>query len=137
MQEFYADFVAVDPYHFTLNMASNHIYMLPSVVDHSNLQCFCVRVVDGITSIFLALKRRPVICYQRPCDIAKQIVQGLALCIILYSNQLCTLVLSVHQYYRFERELCLSSGLCIFSYAHNSPISLTTPLVTYVMMLSI
>lgn len=35
MEEFCADFVAVNPYHFTLNMPLNHIYMLPSVVDHS------------------------------------------------------------------------------------------------------
>ncbi|KAL4596920.1 hypothetical protein ACB092_12G198800 [Castanea dentata] len=58
IQEFYADFVAIDPYHFTLNMPSNHIYMLPAVVDPSNSQHFCDRVVDGIASIFLALKRR-------------------------------------------------------------------------------
>ncbi|KAK9944062.1 hypothetical protein M0R45_009646 [Rubus argutus] len=78
LQEFYADFVAVDPYHFTLNMASNHIYMLPAVVDHSNLQRFCDRVVDGIASIFLALKRRPVIRYQRTSDITKRIAQETA-----------------------------------------------------------
>ncbi|KAF3948001.1 hypothetical protein CMV_025951 [Castanea mollissima] len=28
---FYADFLAIDRYHFTLNMPSNHIYMLPAV----------------------------------------------------------------------------------------------------------
>ncbi|PRQ24854.1 putative sec1-like protein [Rosa chinensis] len=78
VQEFYADFVAIDPYHFTLNMPSNHIYMLPAVVDHSNLQRFCDRVVDGIASIFLALKRRPVIRYQRTSDIAKRIAQETA-----------------------------------------------------------
>lgn len=86
MQEFYADFVAVDPYHFTLNMPSNHIYMLPAVVDHSNLQRFCDRVVDGIASVFLALKRRPVIRYQRTSDIAKRIAQETAVCIIMNSN---------------------------------------------------
>ncbi|KAM5562436.1 vacuolar protein sorting-associated protein 45 [Rosa sericea] len=78
VQEFYADFVAIDPYHFTLNMPSNHVYMLPAVVDHSNLQRFCDRVVDGIASIFLALKRRPVIRYQRTSDIAKRIAQETA-----------------------------------------------------------
>ncbi|KAF2291267.1 hypothetical protein GH714_021132 [Hevea brasiliensis] len=40
------DFVAVDPYHFTLNIPSNHIYMLPAVVDPSGLQQFSDRVVD-------------------------------------------------------------------------------------------
>ncbi|KAL4596922.1 hypothetical protein ACB092_12G199000 [Castanea dentata] len=75
---FYADFVAIDPYHFTLNMPSNHIYMLPAVVDPSNSQHFCDRVVDGIASIFLALKRRPIIRYQRNSDIAKRIAQETA-----------------------------------------------------------
>ncbi|KAL0016257.1 hypothetical protein SO802_003326 [Lithocarpus litseifolius] len=78
IQEFYADFVAIDPYHFTLNMPSNHIYMLPAVVDTSNLPHFCDRVVDGIASIFLALKRRPIIRYQRTSDIAKRIAQETA-----------------------------------------------------------
>ncbi|XP_021819986.1 vacuolar protein sorting-associated protein 45 homolog, partial [Prunus avium] len=73
-----ADFVASDPYHFTLNMPSNHIYMLPAVVDHSNLQRFSDRVVDGIAAVFLALKRRPVIRYQRTSDIAKRIAQETA-----------------------------------------------------------
>ncbi|ONH89843.1 hypothetical protein PRUPE_8G019800 [Prunus persica] len=78
LQEFYADFVASDPYHFTLNVPSNHIYMLPAVVDHSNLQRFSDRVVDGIAAVFLALKRRPVIRYQRTSDIAKRIAQETA-----------------------------------------------------------
>ncbi|XAR62442.1 hypothetical protein NMG60_11017194 [Bertholletia excelsa] len=75
VQEFYADFVAVDPFHFTLNMPSNHMYMLPAVVDPSGLQNYCDRVVDGIAAIFLALKRRPIIRYQRTSDIAKRIAQ--------------------------------------------------------------
>ena len=78
LQEFYADFVAIDPYHFTLNMPLNHIYMLPAVVDTSNLPHFCDRVVDGIASIFLSLKRRPIIKYQRTSDIAKRIAQETA-----------------------------------------------------------
>lgn len=75
MQEFYADFVAADPYHFTLNIASNYMYMLPAVVDPSGLQHFCDRAVDGIAAIFLALKRRPVIRYSRTSDVAKRIAQ--------------------------------------------------------------
>ncbi|KAJ0025327.1 hypothetical protein Pint_07985 [Pistacia integerrima] len=78
VQEFYADFVASEPYHFTLNIPSNHLYMLPAVVDPSSLQHFSDRVVDGIASVFLALKRRPVIRYQRTSDIAKRIAQETA-----------------------------------------------------------
>lgn len=73
VQEVYADFVALDPYHFTLNMKSNQMYMLPASVDPSSLQHFCDRVVDGISGVFLALKRRPVIRYSRTSDIAKRI----------------------------------------------------------------
>lgn len=75
MQEFYADFVAADTYHFTLNMSSNHMYMLPAVVDPSGLQRFCERVVDGLAAIFLSLKRRPIIRYSKTSDIAKRIAQ--------------------------------------------------------------
>ncbi|KAL3592520.1 hypothetical protein D5086_011160 [Populus alba] len=50
VQEYYADFVAIDPYHFTLNIPSNHMYMLPAVVDPPGLQQFCDRIVDGIST---------------------------------------------------------------------------------------
>ncbi|KAK9134596.1 hypothetical protein Syun_013926 [Stephania yunnanensis] len=78
VQEFYADFVAIDPYHFTLNYQFNHIYMLPTVVDPPSSQIFCDRVVDAISAVFLALKRRPVIRYQRTSDVAKRIAQEAA-----------------------------------------------------------
>jgi vacuolar protein sorting-associated protein 45 len=78
VQEFYADYVAIDPYHFTFHMPSNYIYMLPAVVDPSALQRFSDRVVEGLASVFLTLKRRPVIRYQRTSDIAKRIAQEAA-----------------------------------------------------------
>lgn len=77
-QEFYADFCAIDPYHFTLNIQNNHMYMLPTVVDPPGMQSFCDRAVDGIASVFLAFKRRPVIRYQRTSDVAKRIAQETA-----------------------------------------------------------
>lgn len=78
VQEFFADFSAIDPHHFTLNLPMNHVYMLPVVVDPAAAQSFCDRVVDGIAAVFLALKRRPVIRYQRTSDIAKKIAQETA-----------------------------------------------------------
>ena len=71
LQEFLADFNAIDPHHFTMNLHMNHVHMLPAVVDPSGAPSFCDRVVDGVASIFLALKHRPVILYQRTSDIAK------------------------------------------------------------------
>jgi Sec1 family len=79
-QEFYADFCAIDPYHFTLNINANHVYMLPTVADPHSSQVFCDRAVDGISAVFLALKKRPVIRYQCTSDIAKRIAQETAVC---------------------------------------------------------
>lgn len=73
VQEFFADYVAIDPYHFTLNTPANHMYMLPAVIDPPNLQSYCDRIVDGLAALFLSFKRRPVIRYSRTSDIAKRI----------------------------------------------------------------
>ena len=89
LQEFYADFCAIDPFHFTLNMRNNHIYMLPTVLDPPGMQSFCDRAVDGIASLFLALKRRPVIRYQRTSDVAKRIAQETAVGLLQMLNILC------------------------------------------------
>ncbi|KAG0500063.1 hypothetical protein HPP92_000135 [Vanilla planifolia] len=56
VQEFFADFCAIDPYHFTLNLHMNYMYMLPAVVDPPSSQSFCDRIVDGIAAVFLAIK---------------------------------------------------------------------------------
>lgn len=63
-------------------MKLNHIYMLPAVVEPHSSQIFCDQAVDGISALFLALKRRPVIRYQRTSDIAKRIAQESAVSII-------------------------------------------------------
>lgn len=55
--------------------------MLPIVVDPPSSQSFCDRIVDGIAAVFLALKRRPVIRYQRTSDVAKRIAQETAVSI--------------------------------------------------------
>lgn len=98
MQEFYADFVAVDPCHFTLNIPSNHLYMLPVAVDPSNLQRYCDRVVDGIAAVFLALKRRPIIRYQRTSDIAKRIAQETAVSRLANFGMLCGFIHTLAKY---------------------------------------
>eukprot|EP00249_Psilotum_nudum_P018464 c26818_g1_i2 orf=120-1817(+) len=73
VQEFYADFVAVGPYHFTLNLPSKHMYLLPTVADPQSMQQICDRIVDGISAVFLALKKRPIIRYQRGSEIAQRV----------------------------------------------------------------
>ena len=67
-------------------MASNHLYMIPAVVDPSGLQRYSDRVVDGIAAVFLALKRRPVIRYQRTYDTAKRIAHETAVSVKLWNK---------------------------------------------------
>ncbi|CAK8575522.1 unnamed protein product [Lathyrus sativus] len=52
VQEFYADFVAIDPYHFTFHVPSNYIYMLPAGIDPPALQRLSDRVVEGLAALF-------------------------------------------------------------------------------------
>ncbi|KAK9676741.1 hypothetical protein RND81_11G097000 [Saponaria officinalis] len=47
-------------------------------LEHSNLQHYYDLVVEGISTVFLALKRRPFIRYQQTSDIAKLIAQHTA-----------------------------------------------------------
>ena len=77
-QEFYADYFAIDPFHFTLNLPSNHLSMLPTVADPHNSQLACDRMLDGIAAIFLSLKKRPVIRYERSSEISKRVAQDAA-----------------------------------------------------------
>lgn len=58
--------------------------MLPAVADFPSSQYLCDRAVDGIAAVFLALKRRPVIRYQRTSDIAKRIAQEAAVSMLLW-----------------------------------------------------
>jgi len=78
VQEFYADYFAIDPFHFTLNLPSNHLSMLPTVADPHNSQLACDRMLDGIAAIFLSLKKRPVIRYERSSEISKRVAQDAA-----------------------------------------------------------
>nr|VDD62824.1 unnamed protein product [Brassica oleracea] len=60
--------------------------MIPAVVDPSGLQRYSDRVVDGIAAVFLALKRRPVIRYQRTSDTAKRIAHETAVSVKLWNK---------------------------------------------------
>ncbi|CAM6095667.1 unnamed protein product [Calypogeia fissa] len=78
VQEFYADYFAIDPYHFTLNLPSNYLCMLPTVLDPQNSQLACDRMVEGIAAVFLSMKRRPAIRYQRSSEICKRVASETA-----------------------------------------------------------
>lgn len=85
-QEFFADYFAIDPYHFTLNLPSNYLCMLPTVLDPQNSQLACDRIVEGIAAVFLSMKRRPAIRYQRSSEISKRVAQDAAVGAINYQS---------------------------------------------------
>lgn len=75
MQEYYGDYQAVDPYHFTLNAKTNYAAYLPLSSESSGVQQLCARSVEAITAVFLSLKKRPLIRYQKTSDISRKIAQ--------------------------------------------------------------
>ena len=75
MQEYYGDYQAVDPYHFTVSAKTNYAAYLPLSSESSGVQQLCERSVEAITAVFLSLKKRPLIRYQKTSDISRRIAQ--------------------------------------------------------------
>jgi hypothetical protein len=70
--------------------------MLPTVVDPHNSQQACDRMLDAIAAVFLSLKKRPVIRYERSSEIARRVAQDAAvsgLTDILVSNYCTKMIL--------------------------------------------
>uniref|UniRef100_A0A8C0Y678 Vacuolar protein sorting 45 homolog n=1 Tax=Cyprinus carpio carpio TaxID=630221 RepID=A0A8C0Y678_CYPCA len=69
VQEFYGDFIAVNPHLFSLNLqgVSRGRSWEPSVLP---------RVTQGLTSVLLALKKCPMIRYQLSSDMSKRLAES-------------------------------------------------------------
>ncbi|XP_065320261.1 vacuolar protein sorting-associated protein 45-like isoform X3 [Gordionus sp. m RMFG-2023] len=74
IKEFYGDFMAINSFAFTLNI--KQIYQNFGW-DPLALQ----RSVEGITSIFLSLKRKPIIRYQSNSDMTLKLAENVQKCI--------------------------------------------------------
>nr|CAD7398584.1 unnamed protein product [Timema poppensis] len=68
VQEFYGDYLAVSPHHFSLNITGCAQGM---TWDHAHLQ----RCVQGITAVLLSLKKHPFIRYQASSEMAKRLAE--------------------------------------------------------------
>ncbi|KAK5855536.1 hypothetical protein PBY51_005633 [Eleginops maclovinus] len=70
VQEFYGDFIAVNPHLFSLNLqgVARGRSWEPSMLQ---------RCVQGLTSVLLALKKCPVIRYQLSSDMSKRLAESL------------------------------------------------------------
>ena len=57
VHEFYGDFVVIDPHHFTIPCPKNELLLCPKVALPDQID----RFVQGLSSVFLSIRRRPVI----------------------------------------------------------------------------
>jgi len=74
VNEFFADFYALDIHHFTLNIPNCARHLTWSL-DHLNRSCL------GLTAVFLALKKCPVIRFQANSDMCRQLADSVKLLI--------------------------------------------------------
>ena len=72
VQEFYADFIAVAPHVFSLNVKDGCYQTTPNMWNPQSL----TRCVQGIASVLLSLKRCPTIRYQASSEMCKRLAEG-------------------------------------------------------------
>eukprot|EP00850_Spirogloea_muscicola_P023855 SM000396S15199 [mRNA] locus=s396:44490:49414:+ [translate_table: standard] len=77
-REFYGDYFALDPYHFVVEGAGLQRPFLAPEPDTQHAVQLCRLAVDGLASVFLSLKRRPLIRYQRGSAIAQRVAHEAA-----------------------------------------------------------
>lgn len=78
VQEFYADYLAVDPTHFTLDVPSTGTALMPPSWNVRAAQRVLDRSVEGLAALLLTLKRRPVVRYQQSSERARRLAQDLS-----------------------------------------------------------
>lgn len=80
VQEFYGDFMALDAHHFLVPVAGADILINPRAIVQSAAPSeyeVVDRLVQGLSGLFLALRRRPVIRYQRNSEYARRLAESL------------------------------------------------------------
>mmetsp|Transcript_1743 Transcript_1743/g.3627 ORF Transcript_1743/g.3627 Transcript_1743/m.3627 type:complete len:328 (-) Transcript_1743:1262-2245(-) len=64
VQEYFADFVPLDQTHFTLTLDEPHMCFLPCSVNAQGVRRARDTIIEGLSSVLLSMKRRPLIRYQ-------------------------------------------------------------------------
>ncbi|KAI8467801.1 MAG: SM/Sec1-family protein [Monoraphidium minutum] len=80
VQEFYGDFMALDAHHFVVPVAGADLLVNPRAAGQSGMPSeyeVVDRLVQGLSGLFLALRRRPVIRYQRNSEYARRLAESL------------------------------------------------------------
>ena len=58
VQEFFGDFVVVDPHHVAVPVARPHVVLQPFAWDYANATDAVSRMTEGLASLMLSLRRR-------------------------------------------------------------------------------
>ncbi|MEW5306298.1 MAG: hypothetical protein WDW36_008770 [Sanguina aurantia] len=78
VQEYYADFAVLDSHHFTIPSPKNALLLSPKASGTTSAEYELIdRFVQGLSALFLAVRRRPVIRYQRGSEVAHRLADSL------------------------------------------------------------
>ena len=58
VQEFFGDFVVLDPQHFCIPLSRPHVVLQPFTWDYANSTDAVTRMTEGLASLTLSLRRR-------------------------------------------------------------------------------
>lgn len=73
VHEFYGDYIVIDGHHFTIPLPKNELLLSPKVALPDQID----RLVQGLSSVFLSIRRRPVIRFQRGSENTQRLAEGL------------------------------------------------------------
>ncbi|KAL0041923.1 hypothetical protein WJX79_009001 [Trebouxia sp. C0005] len=77
VQEFFGDFVVMDPQHFCIPLPRSHVVLQPFSWDYANSTDAVTRMTEGLASLTLSLRRRFNIRYQRNSEACEKLAQSL------------------------------------------------------------
>lgn len=81
VQEYYADFCVVDESHFQIPVPRNDALVAPKMPGQASVGPHEVEAVDrfvqGLSALFLAVRKRPVIRFQRGSEVTRRLAEGL------------------------------------------------------------
>eukprot|EP00873_Tetraselmis_striata_P029241 jgi/Tetstr1/449505/TSEL_036594.t1 len=77
VQEFYGDFEALEPHHFSVPVPHHSVVFQPFSWDYGKSTAIQDRLVEGLASLSMALRKRPTIRYQRNSEICQRVADGL------------------------------------------------------------
>jgi len=73
VQEFFGDYKALDATHFTIDVPDNSALLAPPRVDPHASTLATERVVQGLVSVILSLRKKPVVRYEGRSEHAKRV----------------------------------------------------------------